>query len=92
MTLGAPAISSLLGKNVEELPMVVTRDELSAPENFNRLVLGNLVDGEFMQGKHLGSAMLRSLAFATGFAVAPSGATAPGSKIRWLKPAITRKR
>lgn len=84
LTLGLPLIDSMLGKEFHELSAVRTRSELSAPENFNRLVLGNLHDGEFVAGEYLGSAMLRGLANSQGFAVALSGKTAPGSHVRWL--------
>jgi molybdopterin molybdotransferase len=84
MTLGAPLISSLLGMKIEDLITVKTRNELSAPAHYNRLILGNLIDGEFEMGEHLGSAMLRGLAYSSGFAVAPGGISPPGTLIRWL--------
>jgi len=84
LTLGLPLIDSMLGKEFHELSAVKTRSELNAPENFNRLVLGSLHDGEFVAGEYLGSAMLRGLANAQGFAVALSGKTSPGSHVRWL--------
>ncbi len=84
MTLFAPLIASLLGQPTKELEKVTTRDELSAPENFTRLILGNLVNGEFVMGDHLGSAMLRGLVSSTGFAVATAGVSAAGERVRWL--------
>lgn len=84
LTLGLPLIEIMLGKEFHELSAVKTKSELSAPENFNRLVLGNLHDGEFVSGEYLGSAMLRGLANSQGFAVAPSGITPAGSLVRWL--------
>lgn len=84
MTLGAPILGALQGQVLSELSIVPTRSELKAPENFTRLVLGNLIDGEFEMGEHLGSAMLRGLVNSTGFALAPSGITPIGAKIRWL--------
>ena len=84
MTLGAPILGAFQSEGLPELSLVRTRNELKAPENFTRLVLGNLIDGEFEMGDHLGSAMLRGLAHSTGFAVAPSGTTPLGAQVRWL--------
>ena len=84
MTLGAPVLSAFHSEGLPELSLVSTRSELKAPENFTRLVLGNLIDGQFEMGEHLGSAMLRGLANSTGFAVVPSGITPAGAQIRWL--------
>ncbi len=84
MSLGAPLIDSLLGRKTEELQTVITENELEAPTDFTRLVLGNLVQARFEMGEHLGSAMLRGLAASTGFAVANSGITPVGGHVRWL--------
>lgn len=84
MSLGEPVIDSLLGRKTNELKTVITDNELVAPTNFTRLVLGNLVQGRFEMGEHLGSAMLRGLAASTGFAVASSGTTHAGGQVRWL--------
>jgi molybdopterin molybdotransferase len=84
MTLGAPVLGAFQGEALPELSEVITRDEIRAPEDFTRLVLGNLVDGKFEMGKHLGSAMLRGLVDASGFALVQSGTTAVGGKVRWL--------
>lgn len=84
MTLGVPVIRSLLGQSELPLEIVNTANEISAPTNFTRLVLGNLRDGRFEMGEHLGSAMLRGLALSTGFAVAASGLTPEGNSVRWL--------
>lgn len=84
MTLGAPFLGSLQGEMLPNLSWVITTSELRAPDDFTRLVLGNLVDGAFEMGEHQGSAMLRGLAHSSGFAIAPSGITPAGSKVRWL--------
>jgi molybdopterin molybdotransferase len=84
MTLGAPLLGAFQGEGLPELSEVVTGEELKAPENFTRLVLGNLVDGTFEMGKHLGSAMLRGLVDASGFALVQSGITPVGGKVKWL--------
>lgn len=83
-SLGGPVVASLLGKEQEELPMVITSSELTAPENFTRLVIGNLIESRFVMEQYLGSAMLRGLAHSTGFAVVVKGLTTAGEPVRWL--------
>lgn len=84
MTLGAPILGAFQGEELPELSSVRTRNEINAPKDFTRLVLGNLVDGEFEMGEHLGSAMLRGLAKSSGFAIASPGNTPAGDTVRWL--------
>ena len=84
MSLGQPVIDALLGRPISELEDVITIKEIRAREDFTRLVLGNISNGFFDEGEHLGSAMLRGLAHATGFAVAPGGVGAAGSQVQWL--------
>ena len=84
MSLGAPVIASMLGQSARELPTVVTRSELTAPADFTRLIIGNIVDGQFEVGQYLGSAMLRGLAHASGFAVVTQELTTEGDSVRWL--------
>lgn len=84
MTLGAPVIATFLGQTFKPLRVVQASDDLNAPPDFTRLVLGNLIQGRFAMGEHLGSAMLRGLANSSGFGLAPSGVTKSGAEIRWL--------
>jgi molybdopterin molybdotransferase len=84
LTLGQPVINALLGRESENLQLVPTKDEITSPPDFTRLVLGNIVDGHFEMGNHLGSAMLRGLAHSSGFAVAESGVTQTGTLVGWL--------
>ena len=84
MSLGQPVIEALLGRPLSELENVITIKEIKAREDFTRLVLGTISEGRFNEGEHLGSAMLRGLAHATGFAVAPSGVCVAGSRVQWL--------
>ena len=84
VSLGAPVIASLLGQIQQELPTVITSNELTAPSDFTRLIIGNIVNGEFEVGQYLGSAMLRGLAHSTGFAVVTKELTAAGESVRWL--------
>lgn len=80
MTLGQPLINSILGRENLELPLISSDDQFDAQPGFTRLVLGNLDKGHFRIGEYLGSAMLRSLAHADGFAVC----TNPPTPLRWL--------
>lgn len=80
MTLGQPLINSMLGIPNKDLPVISTQDKFEAQPGFTRLVLGNLENGQFKMGQFLGSAMLRSLAHADGFAVC----TNPATSLRWL--------
>ena len=84
VSLGGPVIASMLGNQTQDLPTVITRDELTAPEEFTRLVIGNLVENQFVVARYLGSAMLRGLAHSTGFAVVMKSYTAAGESVRWL--------
>jgi len=83
LTLGQPVIDSLMGRKEVELNQIVTGDDIDVPEGFTRLVLGNVVDGWFEMGEHLGSAMLRGLAHSTGFAVADKSME-EGEMVAWL--------
>lgn len=84
MTLGAPLLGAFQGEGLPELSSVRTRNELTAPKDFTRLILGNLINGEFEMGEHLGSAMLRGLAQSSGFAIVKAGSTPIGGTVRWL--------
>ena len=84
MSLGAPVIASMLGEITPELEWVKTRDELTAPPAFTRLIIGSLINREFVVAHYLGSAMLRGLAHSTGFAVVTKSLTAAGETVRWL--------
>jgi molybdopterin molybdotransferase len=80
MTLGAPLIQAIFDKPLSALPEISTKDKFEAQPGFTRLVLGTLNNGEFNIGDYLGSAMLRSLAHADGFAIC----TNPPTQLRWL--------
>lgn len=80
MTLGQPLIDAMFGRKLQELPLISSDDQFDAQPGFTRLVLGNLDGRRFQMGKYLGSAMLRSLAQAEGFAVC----TNPPTPLRWL--------
>ncbi|MEK6647923.1 MAG: molybdopterin molybdotransferase MoeA [Actinomycetota bacterium] len=84
LTLGQPLILSALGRQSLDLITVSTLHEITAPAGFNRLVLGNVLGGQFEMGDHLGSAMLRGLANSSGFAIVGGGVTKAGTLVRWL--------
>ncbi|CAB4714443.1 unannotated protein [freshwater metagenome] len=84
VSLGQPVITSLLGQGPKILPTIITHDELSAPKDCTRLIIGNLIDGQFHVAPYLGSAMLRGLAHSAGFAVVTAPVTASGERVRWL--------
>lgn len=80
MTLAQPLIDAMLGKSQSVLPLISSDDQFDAQAGFTRLVLGKLNNGKFSAGEFLGSAMLRSLAHADGFAIC----TNPPTTLRWL--------
>ncbi|MEZ5184389.1 MAG: molybdopterin molybdotransferase MoeA [Candidatus Nanopelagicales bacterium] len=84
ISLGSPLIDSLLGRPAAELPGVVLTQDTKAPATEHRLVAASLADGEATPVQHLGSAMLRGLAAADGFAVMPPGGAAAGDTVQWL--------
>ena len=83
-SLGQPVIASQLGQDLQKLAVVTTASELTAPEDFTRLIIGNLIDGQFHVAPYLGSAMLRGLAHSQGFAIVTKPFTAVGESVRWL--------
>jgi molybdopterin molybdotransferase len=84
LTLGQPVINALLGRDCDNLHLVPTSYDIATPKDFTRLVLGNVVGGHFEMGNYLGSAMLRGLAYSSGFAIAEGGVTPAGTLVRWL--------
>lgn len=83
-SLGQPVIGSQLGQTHKKLEKVVTASELIAPQEFTRLIIGNLIDGQFHVAPYLGSAMLRGLAHSDGFAIVTKALTGAGEQVRWL--------
>ncbi len=83
-SLGQPVIASQLGQGQKILTTVITASDLTAPADFTRLIIGNLIDGQFRVAPYLGSAMLRGLAHSEGFAVVTKELTAAGESVRWL--------
>lgn len=84
VSLGEPLIRSLQNLPEQIFEFVETTSKIEVPIDFNRLILGTIQNGKFFQGDYLGSAMLRGLASATGFAIVPSGIWPTGTRVRWL--------
>jgi len=85
LSLGAPILAVLAGSPaLPDLEPVTLGADLPGPAREDRLVLGKVTQGVFKPGSHLGSAMLRGLADATGFAILPPGGAPAGATARWL--------
>lgn len=84
MSLGQPLIASMLGRTPADLAHVTLGRDTKAPDHEHRLLASTLDDGVATPVQHLGSAMLRGLAAADGFAVIPPGGAAVGAQVRWL--------
>ena len=84
LTLGAPLIDSLLGRRPVRLPMVELAQDTGAPAHEHRLVASVVAGTRATPVAHLGSAMLRGLAAADGFAVVPPGGSVAGQQVPLL--------
>jgi len=84
VSLSQPVIASQLGQTHKKLAKVITASELTAPADFTRLIIGNLIDGQFHVAPYLGSAMLRGLAHSDGFAIVTKALTGAGEQVHWL--------
>ena len=79
-SFGRPIIHSFLGAPHTDLMTLELKETFQTQPEFSRLVPGNIDRRVFTPTGYLGSAMLRGVAHASGFAlVAPGGTTA-----RWL--------
>lgn len=83
MTLGEPVMSGLLGRPRAKLVDVRAGDDVRGTPGHTRLVAGRIEDGAFVMAGYGGSAMLRGLAQATGFAVVDDDVAA-GDDVAWL--------
>ncbi len=84
LTLGAPLIDSLLGRALAPLSTVELTHGTKAPDREHRLVACTIREARATPVAHLGSAMLRGLAAADGFAVLPPGGAAAGQRVPLL--------
>jgi molybdopterin molybdotransferase len=75
-----PVISSMLGLAMPDVTTIELQENFKTQEGFSRLVPGNLDGKVFTPTGYLGSAMLRGLSSASGFALISPG----GESARWL--------
>ena len=71
VSLGKPLFDALLGRRSDDLPQVMLAQAAKAPDHEHRLLACGLDGLTATPVQHLGSAMLRGLAAADGFAVLP---------------------
>jgi len=83
-SFGLPLINNLLGRRQQELKKITIASPISTPEGFSRLIPGRVNNGEFTSAEFLGSAMLRGVAVAEGFALINPGNNPAGSIARWI--------
>jgi len=83
-SFGKPLIKSFLGASQEKLAEIELSSSLTTPEGFSRLVPGTCSGKIFTPTAYLGSAMLRGVAHAQGFALINPGVNPEGSNARWI--------
>ncbi|WP_018349026.1 molybdopterin molybdotransferase MoeA [Longispora albida] len=84
MSLVQPLLAGLSGRPVS-LPRVVLGAPVPGRGDYTHLALARLGEGGAVPLRHAGSAMLRGLAQADGFAVIPGGETGtPGHEVEFL--------
>jgi len=83
-SFGEPLIASLLGASGKEAIEVELSYSLTTPEGFSRLVPGTVNGKIFIPTAYLGSAMLRGVAHAQGFALIIPGVNPAGTTARWI--------
>jgi molybdopterin molybdotransferase len=80
-TLALPLIAALVGRAATEPTAAVTSESIKAPDQEHRMVPAVLSGTTVTPLPHQGSAMLRGLAAADCFAVAPPGGAATGDQV-----------
>lgn len=83
-SFGEPLIASFLGASGKEAIEVELSYSLTTPEGFSRLVPGTVNGKIFIPTAYLGSAMLRGVAHAQGFALISPGVNPAGATARWI--------
>jgi molybdopterin molybdotransferase len=83
-SFGKPLIKSFLGASQEKLAEIELSSSLTTPEGVSRLVPGTCSGKIFTPTTYLGSAMLRGVAHAQGFALINPGVNPEGSNARWI--------
>lgn len=84
VVLADPVIRGMSGRALPPLGATNCANALHAPADEHRLVAGTRGPKGFDPAAHLGSAMLRGLVSAQGFAVVPPGGSEPGDELGWL--------
>ncbi len=84
LTLGAPLLDAMYGRPVGRLDTVTLDSDIAAPAREHRLVACSVRSGTATPVVHLGSAMLRGLSLADGFAVVPPGGAAARQEAPYL--------
>lgn len=84
LTLGSPLFDALLGRQEAALETVKINHDTPAPQHEHRLVACGVRSGTATPVAHLGSAMLRGLSMADGFAVLPPGGATAGQEVPFL--------
>ncbi|MFN2540003.1 MAG: molybdopterin molybdotransferase MoeA [Mycobacteriales bacterium] len=85
LTLLAPLLDALAGKRSEPLPTAVVGDALKGRDPDSRLVPVSIKEGLARPVGHVGSMMLRGLAYADGVVVVPPHGAAEGDHVRLLR-------
>lgn len=84
LTLGQPLLDGLLGRPQRQLGRVRIGADVAAPAHEHRLVACSLDRATARPVQHLGSAMLRGLTRAHGFAVVPPGGALASAELMWI--------
>ena len=87
LTFAQPLVNKMLGQEIHKLVPVQTSVVLKGAKSGTRLVPGSIVDAAFTPAEFSGSAMLRGLSSATGFAVV-SSTVAAGDSVDFLALAV----
>ena len=87
LTFTQPLVNKMLGQEIRKLVPVQTSVVLKGAKSGTRLVPGSIVDAAFTPAEFSGSAMLRGLSSATGFAVV-SSTVAAGDSVDFLALAV----
>jgi molybdopterin molybdotransferase len=84
LSLGVPVLAGLTGREFPALDTAIVTDDVMAPPTEHRLVPCTRAAGEVTPLPFQGSAMLRSVAVATCFAISEPGGTKAGDTVSVL--------
>lgn len=85
LTLLAPVLDALRGQPLADLPSVRLGEALRGRDPDSRLVPVEVLEGVAHPVGHIGSAMLRGMARATGVVVVPPAGAAAGDQVRVMR-------